>query len=76
MMHNDLDYAGRRVQLVGSRIVEPEQSGGRLRVFPMQHQHHHHHGHEDAEDPSLEKGPAHTPKFAKVSFASCNKTSS
>ncbi|KAF3061119.1 hypothetical protein GL218_03734 [Daldinia childiae] len=70
MSHHDLDYAGRRLQLVGSRVVEAEDSGHR--VIPMQH-HHHHHSHsrsyDDTEESSPEKGRHHTPKFLKTHSA-------
>ncbi|KAI1470912.1 uncharacterized protein F4812DRAFT_419442 [Daldinia caldariorum] len=72
LSHRDLDYASHRLQLVGSRVVEPEDSGHR--VIPTQHHHHHQHHHhvdsyDEAGDPSLENGKRHTPKFLKTHSA-------
>ncbi|KAI2620637.1 hypothetical protein GGS26DRAFT_570434 [Hypomontagnella submonticulosa] len=72
MTLHDLDYAGRRLQLVGSRVVEPEKSGPGSRVIPT-HQHHHHHSRthsEEFEDSNSEKGSRDTPKFLKTEAAS------
>lgn len=68
MSHHDLDYASRRLQLVGSRVVEAEDAGHR--VIPTQHHHHHSHSrsYDDTEESSPENGRHHTPKFLKVSF--------
>ncbi|OTA59311.1 hypothetical protein K449DRAFT_397599 [Hypoxylon sp. EC38] len=63
MSHHDLDYAGKRLQLLGSRVVEPEQSGHR--VIPTSHHHHAHPPHEETEDVNPEKGSRDTPKFHK-----------
>ncbi|KAI1386763.1 uncharacterized protein F4822DRAFT_325776 [Hypoxylon trugodes] len=73
MSHNDLDYAGRRLQLLGTRVVEPELSGSGHRVLTFHpHQHHHRrtHSHDDTEDTYPEKGPSDTPKFHKSHSAS------
>ncbi|KAI1379633.1 hypothetical protein F4677DRAFT_338085 [Hypoxylon crocopeplum] len=68
MSHHDLDYAGRRLQLVGSRVVEPEQSGHR--VVPTQHHPHHDpHARENSEDLNGEKGSRDSPKFLKTHAA-------
>ncbi|OTA99764.1 hypothetical protein M426DRAFT_251883 [Hypoxylon sp. CI-4A] len=71
MLHEDLAYAGRRLQLVGSRVVveEETESGSGHRVLPAQPQHHHHHHHhEETEEGSPEKRPD-APKFYKTETA-------
>ncbi|XXG98874.1 hypothetical protein Hte_005204 [Hypoxylon texense] len=71
MSHHDLDYTGQRLQLVGSRIVEPSECGSGHRVMPMRHQHHHHHHHQrtpsrDSDDGQLDKQQSRdTPEFFK-----------
>ncbi|KAI2621185.1 hypothetical protein GGR54DRAFT_600513 [Hypoxylon sp. NC1633] len=76
MNHHDLNYAGHRLQLVGSRVVESMESGVGHRVMPMPHQHHHGHGHshshtrEDSEELSNEKVSKDSPKFLKTEAAS------
>ncbi|KAI0889311.1 uncharacterized protein GGS22DRAFT_153621 [Annulohypoxylon maeteangense] len=72
MTQHDLDYAGRRLQLLGSRVVEPEMTGHR--VIPThhhQHQHQHQLAHSRDETESLNpKDGAHdTPKFSKPEAA-------
>ncbi|KAI0388099.1 hypothetical protein F5Y04DRAFT_286994 [Hypomontagnella monticulosa] len=73
MTRHDLDYAGRRLQLVGSRVVEPEKSGSGSRVLPT-HQHHHQHSRvhsqDEFEESNSEKGSRDTPKFLKTEAAS------
>ncbi|KAI6080954.1 hypothetical protein F4821DRAFT_250381 [Hypoxylon rubiginosum] len=70
MSHHDLDYTGQRLQLVGSRIVEPSECGSGHRVMPMRHQHHHRHQHHRASshdsDAPLDKEQSHdAPEFIK-----------
>ncbi|KAI1097610.1 hypothetical protein F4804DRAFT_159422 [Jackrogersella minutella] len=65
MTHHDLDYAGRRLQLLGSRVVEPEHTGHR--VIPKHH-HQHAHPHETG-DSNGEKRSQDRPKFSKPEAA-------
>ncbi|KAI1776616.1 hypothetical protein F4818DRAFT_354516 [Hypoxylon cercidicola] len=69
MSHHDLDYTGQRLQLVGSRIVEPSECGSGHRVMPMRHQHHHHHqraSSRESEDVPISKEQSRdSPEFFK-----------
>ncbi|KAI1206517.1 uncharacterized protein F4807DRAFT_233708 [Annulohypoxylon truncatum] len=71
MTQHDLDYAGRRLQLLGSRVVEPEMTGHR--VIPT---HHHQHQHQqlarhqdETEELNPKEGPPNAPVFYKPEAA-------
>ncbi|KAI0900069.1 hypothetical protein F4806DRAFT_454954 [Annulohypoxylon nitens] len=73
MTRHQLDYAGRRLQLLGSRVVEPEMTGHR--VIPTHHHQHQHqhqqlaHSHDETESLNPKDGTRDTPKFSKPEAA-------
>ncbi|KAI1460386.1 hypothetical protein F4805DRAFT_417368 [Annulohypoxylon moriforme] len=72
MTQHQLDYAGRRLQLLGSRVVEPEMTGHR--VIPTHHHQHQHqhqlaHSHDETEELNPKEGSRDTPIFYKPEAA-------